>query len=100
MEEPAEIPFKPEEIQTMADAISAVTPRGPRDRAMVLVCFGSGLRVSLLAKKDFSTLATPFFWHGANQRRSCLRAVQQMMGHTSIDTPKPTTGLVRPFPGL
>lgn len=40
--------LSPEEVQIMVDAISPVTAQGLRDRAMVLVSFGSGLRVAEL----------------------------------------------------
>jgi integrase/recombinase XerD len=45
-----------EEIQTMVDAISSVTPQGLRDRAMVLVSFGSGLRVAELVSLKIEDL--------------------------------------------
>ena len=48
--------LSPEEIQTMVDAISPVTPQGLRDRAMVLVCFGSGLRVAELVSLKLEDL--------------------------------------------
>jgi integrase/recombinase XerD len=37
-----------EEVQAMADGLSATSARGLRGRAMVLTCFGAGLRVSEL----------------------------------------------------
>jgi integrase/recombinase XerD len=88
--------LSPEEIQMMADAVSSVTPQGLRDRAMVLVCFGAGLRGTELVslKLEDLDLAHSFLTvrqgKGSKDRIAPLNrgAIEALTAYLEIGRPK------------